>query len=422
MNPKIFILAAGRLLSQIGNGFTLFYAPIFFVNEVGISATLVGIALGSGSVSGILGRFIGGTLTDSPPFSNQNDLKNNNLFDYIIKIGWGRRRTLLLSALVSALADVVLVITNDFPTLVLGNLLMGFGIALYWPATEAVVADLTTAENRNEAFAIARLSDNIGLGIGVVLGGILIASGGNYRYLFFWDGITFLLFFFLIYIAIPETYQYHEKKHLTKQGWQIAFSDRRLMTYCIVNILFTTYLAQVQSTLPLYLKNFVSQVGFSATIISALFTWHIVFAALCQLPIARFLNRFSRINALKLSLLLWGIGFACVWIAGISLKQPLIWSIFALATLSLGMVSYTPSASSLVVELAPPSLRGIYLSVNSQCWAIGYLIGPPLGGWALDQDVPMAHFFWLILSFSIIIGWLILQILKSLIQNYSEIE
>uniref|UniRef100_A0ACD5GQI0 Uncharacterized protein n=1 Tax=Desertifilum tharense IPPAS B-1220 TaxID=1781255 RepID=A0ACD5GQI0_9CYAN len=64
-NP-VWILAAGRLLSQIGNGFTLFYAPIFFVNQVGLSATAVGIGLGSGSISGVFGRFFGGTLTDSP--------------------------------------------------------------------------------------------------------------------------------------------------------------------------------------------------------------------------------------------------------------------------------------------------------------------------------------------------------------------
>jgi hypothetical protein len=49
----------GRLLSQIGSGFTLFYAPIFFVNQVGLSATAVGIGLGSGSISGVVGRFLG---------------------------------------------------------------------------------------------------------------------------------------------------------------------------------------------------------------------------------------------------------------------------------------------------------------------------------------------------------------------------
>lgn len=60
LDRQIWILAAGRLLSQIGTGFTAFYAPIFFVNQVGLSATQVGLALGSASVSGVVGRFFRG--------------------------------------------------------------------------------------------------------------------------------------------------------------------------------------------------------------------------------------------------------------------------------------------------------------------------------------------------------------------------
>ena len=52
--------------------------------------------------------------------------------------------------------------------------------------------------------------------------------------------------------------------------------------------------------------------------------------------------------------------------------------------MALGMVAYTPISSALVVALAPETLRGVYLAVNSMCWAFGYLIAPPLGGWALD--------------------------------------
>jgi MFS family permease len=55
---------------------------------------------------------------------------------------------------------------------------MGMGMGLYWPATESVVADLTQGEQRNEAYAITRLADNLGLGIGIVLGGVLIGTTG----------------------------------------------------------------------------------------------------------------------------------------------------------------------------------------------------------------------------------------------------
>jgi MFS family permease len=71
-----------------------------------------------------------------------------------------------------------------------------------------------------------------------------------------------------------------------------------------------------------------------------------------------------------------------------------------------------PSASSLVVDLSPESLRGIYLGVNSQCWAIGYFIGPPLGGWAMDQVPWIAHSFWLGMAASVIVAIAILQLLQ----------
>jgi MFS family permease len=146
LDRRIWILVIGRLLSQMGSGFVLFYAPIFFVNQVGLSAALVGIGLGSESVSGVVGRILGGSMADSPQ--------------------WGRRKTLLLSAAISALADLVLAISHNFPTFLAGNLLMGMGVGLYWPAAEALVADLAPIAQRNETFAINRLADSLGLSLG----------------------------------------------------------------------------------------------------------------------------------------------------------------------------------------------------------------------------------------------------------------
>ncbi|VEP13666.1 Transporter, major facilitator superfamily [Hyella patelloides LEGE 07179] len=397
----VWILAGGRLLSAIGTGFTLFYAPIFFVNQVGISATLVGLALGSGSLSGVLGRFFGGQWADSPQ--------------------WGRRKTLLLSAIISALADVVLVMTNNFPTLVIGNLLMGLGVGLYWPATEAAIIDLTTPEQRNESFAITRLADSLGLSLGVILGGALIANEVNYRLLFLFDGISFVIFFFIIYFAIAETYNFTNRHKSHNNGWLTALKDRRLTIFLVVNVLFTTYLSQIQSTLPLYFKNFISvgesQLGFSEKVISGLFSWHIVFAAIAQLPIARWLNSFSRIKALTISLVFWGVGFILIWLTGIVTAYPLVWAIVALGIMSLAMVSYTPSASAFIADIAPESLRGIYLSFNSQCWAVGYFIGPSLGGFALDNSINFVRVYWLACSGSIAIGILILQYLNTIISD-----
>ena len=402
----VWILAGGRLLSEIGTGFTLFYAPIFFVNQVGISATLVGFAIGSGSLSGVFGRFFGGQWVDSPQ--------------------WGRRKTLLLSAAISTLADVALILSNNFPTLVIGNLLMGLGVGLYWPATEAAIIDLTTVEQRNEAFAVTRLADSLGLSLGVILGGALVASEINPRLLFFFDGVSFAIFFLIIYFAITETYNFATQHNSDSNGWLTALKDNRLTIFLIVNILFTTYLSQVQSTLPLYFKNFIttgeSQIGFSEKVISGLFSWHITLAAIAQLPVARWLNNFSRIQALTISLIFWGAGFMLIWLTGTSSNYALVLAIAALGIMSLAMISYTPSASAYIADIAPESLRGIYLSFNSQCWAIGYFIGPSIGGFALDKSANFVSNYWLGCSFSIAIAFSILKYLQTICDRVENSE
>ncbi|MDF5718453.1 MAG: MFS transporter [Rhizonema sp. NSF051] len=399
LNDQVWILAFGRLLSEIGSGFTLFYAPIFFVNQVGLSATSVGIGLGSASISGVIGRIMGGTMADSQ--------------------FWGRRRTLLLSAIISALASLVLAFTSNFPIFVVGNLLMGLGTGLYWPATEAVVADVTPPQQLNEAYALTRLADNLGLGLGVIFGGMLIASTGANRSLFVIDAISFLIFSGVIYVRITETNEFAGEHRQVFQGWATALRDRRLQVYVLVNILFTIYVAQIQSTMPLYFSNFVrgTHQGFAPPTISALFTWYIVLTAVFQLPVARVLNRFRRTQALMLSASLWAGGFALVWFTAVAHFGHLTWAVLALLVLATASVTYNPAASSLVVELAPASLRGIYLSINSLCWAIGYFIGPPLGGWSLDQSLWLAHSYWLYLALSVGVAILILLFLDQMMRS-----
>ena len=382
----------------------MFYAPIFFVNQIGLSATTVGIALGSHSISGVIGRILGGSLADSPL--------------------WGRRRTLLLSAAISAIGSLVLAATHNFVTLVIGNLINGLGIGLYWPATEAVVSDLTNTENSREAFAITRFADNIGLGLGIVLAGALIANTASYRLLFIIDGVSFILFFVVIYAAIKNNRNYVAKVNsgsIPQQiaSWKAALTDNRLLIFVVVNIIFTTYISQLHSTLPVYFSKFIqiseANKGFTETTISALFTWHLILAIIAQLPVARLMKRLSHSAALTISALLWAIGFICIWVSSVLLSYSIAWAALALSLFALAIVSYTPSASALVSEIAPLDKRGLYFSINSLCWAVGYLIGPPLGGLALDQSQFVINSFWLILATSVILTITILRYLHSLL-------
>ncbi|MHC5594747.1 MAG: MDR family MFS transporter [Nostoc sp.] len=401
IHPQVWIFAIGRFLSEVGTGCTVFYAPIFFVNQLGLSATSVGVALGSASISGIVGRIVGGSLADSGH--------------------WGRRRTLLLATAISAIASLVLAATSNFTILVIGSLISGLGIGFYWPPAEAVVADASQIDNRRETFAIARLADNLGLAMGIVLAGFLIAIFGSYRWLFVIDAISFMLFFGVIYVGISETKQQIEESQKTEHfaSWMAVLKDRRFLVYITVNIFFTIYISQIHSTLPLYFKNFVlvesTAKGFAQTTISGLFAWHLVFAIICQLPVTSILKRCSHTLALTVSAIFWAIGFGLIWVSGTAPSHHLLWVILALGVFAVAIVSYTPSAASLVTELAPENQRGVYFSINALCWAVGSFIGHPLGGWALDQPRVITDSLWLGFTLSVAIAVVILQYLNRIL-------
>ncbi|BBD65238.1 major facilitator transporter [Nostoc commune NIES-4072] len=403
IHPQVWIFAIGRFLSEVGTGCTLFYAPIFFVNQVGLSATSVGVALGSASISGVVGRIVGGSLADSEH--------------------WGRRRTLLLATAISAIGSLVLAATNNFMILVIGSLISGLGIGFYWPAAESVVADASQIDNRRETFAIARLADNLGLAIGIMLAGFLISIIGSYRWLFVIDAISFLVFFGVVYIGISETEQQQiEESENTKlfASWMAVLTDGRFLVYIAVNIFFTIYISQIHSTLPLFFKNFViksTTEGFAQTTISVLFAWHLVFAIICQLPVTSILKRCSHTLALTVSAIFWAIGFGLIWVSGTAPSDNLVWAILALGVFSVAIVSYTPSAASLVTELAPENQRGVYFSINALCWAVGSFIGHPLGGWALDQPQIITNSYWLCFILSVAIAVAILQYLNRILSE-----
>jgi MFS family permease len=102
---------------------------------------------------------------------------------------------------------------------------------------------------------------------------------------------------------------------------------------------------------------------------------------------------------------------------GTVVSYQLLWAGLGLGLFGLAIATYTPAASALTADLAPPNLRGVYTSINSLCWAVGYAIGPPLGGWGLDRSLEFAHNFWLGLAATVPIVWAILLWLERLIQT-----
>jgi MFS family permease len=99
-------------------------------------------------------------------------------------------------------------------------------------------------------------------------------------------------------------------------------------------------------------------------------------------------------------MLLWLVGFSLLWAAGTFAEAQFIWSMVGLSILSIASVAYKPFSVAIVSDLAPASLRGVYMAVSSQSWTIGYFLGPICGGWAMDQSSTVARLFWLAVALS----------------------
>ncbi|MEN9217775.1 MAG: MFS transporter [Gloeomargarita sp. DG_2_bins_126] len=363
-HPQIWVLFGGRFLAQLGSGLTLFYAPIGFVNQVGLSATQVGIGLGATALSGIIGRIAGGWGSDR----------------------WGRKRLLLGSAGISAWGCALLAGADDFFSFTWGNWVLGLGVGLYWPANEAAVADLTAPDQRQGAYALTRSADAVGLGLGVALGGVWV--GELFRWLFIINGVTFILFGVIVFLGLRETYA----KTGTGLGsiGSIFRQEQTLQFYVAINVIFTFFLAQTNSALPLYLKNFVGAQGLSDLEITAFFTLFVLVTAALQIPVIRLTRPLGLVGTLRLSALFWGVGFAAIGLTGLSHLPAWV----GLSLLAVATAAYLPTASTWVAQLAPAELRGTYLAINSLCWSVGYLLGPPVGGWFLDLPRPAADGLW----------------------------
>ena len=404
---QVWVQALARSLYQAGYGTIQFFIPLIFVNQFGFPATVVGIGVGSGALAGFGGHFLGGYLADSPRF--------------------GRKRAMLFSAGLSILAAVLLALLPNLPILIVANLIMGLSAGCYWTAADAAVIDVTPETQRQKAFAILVLADSLGSGLGIFGGGIVLASQPA-PMLFLICAVILLVFLLLVLVAIADTHRDQPLNTDPLKGYGLALQDRSLQIFVSINILFTTYIALVSSTLPLYFTNFVSRTepaigdaGVSLISVASLFTWcYVGVGAVLQFPLVQVLTSLLNVQVLTISMLLWSAGLFLVWAVHLIPSIPTVGMIAAFSVLSIAGAIYKPFAPAIIAELAPESLRGIYLAISYQCWSFGYFLGPILGGWAIDQSPAIAHSLWIATAVSTFLGLAILQILRQRLSNRAQ--
>lgn len=159
--------------------------------------------------------------------------------------------------------------------------------------------------------------------------------------------------------------------------------DRVFLAVIGINVvLVAAAYAQFDATLPIFAKN---EAGVSEKGIGALFFVNMIVVALAQLPITRALAGRSRVRTIAASAWLASASFLLVvatalWLDG---GEALALLLAMAVGFTIAETLHGATQSALVADLAPERLRGRYMSLLTNSYALGFSIGPALGAVAL---------------------------------------
>src|SRR5690606_6757204 len=129
---------------------------------------------------------------------------------------FGRRPILLASVFTFAIDNLICAVAWSYSMLFIGRVLAGISGASYSTAS-ALIADVSTDENRSRNFGLLGIAFGVGFVIGPVLGGLLGQFGPRVPF-YFAAGLAFLNFV-IGWFLLPETL---EEKHRRRFEWKRA--------------------------------------------------------------------------------------------------------------------------------------------------------------------------------------------------------
>ncbi|MEO8291205.1 MAG: MFS transporter [Gaiellaceae bacterium] len=364
---SVWILNTGGLLNAFGNGIAYPFVVIYLHNVRGFSLTVSGLVLAAAGASGLVCGPAIGIIVD--------------------KVGG---RLTLAGALV-----LLAVGFGSFPFIrkpwhaVLASIVAGAGNAGFWPSQSTLLAGLTPQARRHGAFALQRVTRNLGIGLGGLTGGLIATTSdpSSFTILFALDAASFLVFIAML-VLVPEPKLGEPDPGVPRGGYLDVLRNRVFLGIVGLNVVFVTAgYAQIE-LLPVFAKN---EAGVSERGIGLIFFLNTLAVVLAQLPVSKLLEGRSRMRALALMTGLWAAAWLVVFVGGASLEATAAVAVFSFAVLifGLGECFQGPVQGALVADLAPPRLRGRYMAVSTSSWDLGFLLGPAIGGFILAVE-PLA--------------------------------
>ncbi|GED68467.1 MFS transporter [Brevibacillus reuszeri] len=359
-HPVVHLLMVGTVFVMLTQCMSLPFLAIYLSETTTLSPAYIGVIVGAGPLAGTIGGFVGGVLSD--------------LF--------GRRKLMILSMLMMAVAFSCFVIFSHPIALLVISLLLGLAASFYGTVSKVMMGDLTPEDKRFRVFSNRYLAINLGVAIGPVLGAFLGIAGSGTAFML--TAISYVCFAAVLAFACKK-YGIVDKPEQRGTGntekpslsnmWQVLSRDVVLLIFVFGGILLVTVHGQMSVTLSQYLRENIAE---GVPLFGVMMSVNGLTVLLLQIPLTRLVERFSLFSRIAGGAVLMAVGEV-----GFAFSASWTWFIIAMIVFTLGEILIVPAEYAQIDQISPANMRGTYYGAQSIS-NLGSFLGPWAGGMVLS--------------------------------------
>ncbi|WP_406133502.1 MFS transporter [Streptomyces zaomyceticus] len=357
-------IQAGSALSAFGLGFTVPYLYVYVAQVRDLGAATAGIVLAVFAMAALVVL----------PFSGRAIDRR------------GPVPVLLVASVVAAVGAVAMGFASSVPGAVGAAALLGAGTAVLQPALATMIVWCSTPVGRTRAFAMQFFLQNLGLGVGGLIGGLLVDTSrpGSFILLFSIEAAMFLVLAAIVgTVRMPGSpaFQGARPSEGGKGGVRALLGHKAMVQLCVLGfVLFFACYGQFESGLAAYGTE---AAGIQPSTLGMALAANTAVIVAAQFLVLKFVERRRRSRVIAAVGLIWTVAWLIAGYAGLGHgSQAMATAAFVstYALFGLGEAMLSPTVAPLVADLAPESMVGQYNSAFALVKQLALAVGPAVGG------------------------------------------
>ncbi len=296
-------------------------------------------------------------------------------------------RTLALGLLVWSVATLLTGFASGFAMLLALRLLLGLGESAGWPASSKLLSLHVPAARLASANALTGAGLMLGNGVGILLGGLMIAQFG-WRALFFVFGAISLMWLVpWLRLKRPQPVARADGQaadHGPAPSFRVMLTKREMWGTALGHFCSNYPYFLVLSWLPLYL---VKQQGYSIVAMAwlggAVYLLSAVFGMIGARIADRWIARGDSENGVRKTMILASLVVALGCMLACAFGSPMV-AVAGLLAYSVANGLGAFSVFSIGQTIAGPRCAGKWVGIQNGIAGLSGVIGPLLTGWSID--------------------------------------